>query len=216
MSEQKTVLVYEKISAVTAQLAADGIGKKQKNSHQGYNFRGIDDIYNALAPILSKHQLTVLPRIVSFEYQALTTQKGQAQRLCILHIEYDIVASDGSKHTVSTIGEALDTGDKATNKAMAIAYKYMALQTFCIPVVGQDDPDATSHDIGVKCQQLPAQEFDNLIARVQFADTDTAADVKAECSALKAKMSPTQLQQIAAAIKANDVFTVKKQEAGHE
>lgn len=64
--------------------------------------------------------------------------------------------------------------------------------------------------------ELPAQEFDSLIARVQFADAETAADVKAECSALKAKMSPTQLQQIAAAIKANDVFTVKKQEAGHE
>lgn len=216
MTEQKTVLVYEKISAVTAQLAADGVGKNQRNLHQNYNFRGIDDIYNALAPILSKHQLTVLPRIVSFEYQALTTQKGQAQRLCILHVEYDIVASDGSKHTVSTIGEALDTGDKATNKAMAIAYKYMALQTFCIPVVGQDDPDSVSHEVGIATQQLPALSFDRLMHNIAFADETTAADVKAECSALKSKMSPAQLQQIAAAIKGNDVFTVKKQEANNE
>jgi hypothetical protein len=59
--------------------------------------------------------------------------------------EFDFVAaSDGSKHTVKTYGEAMDSGDKATNKAMSAAYKYAAFQAFCIPTEGDNDADATT------------------------------------------------------------------------
>ena len=41
----------------------------------------------------------------------------------------------------------MDTGDKAINKAMAIAYKYLCFQLFCIPVDDMADPDAESPEM---------------------------------------------------------------------
>jgi len=52
---------------------------------------------------------------------------------------------DGSLHTVTMFGEAMDSADKATNKAMSAAYKYACLQAFCIPTEGMmPDADATT------------------------------------------------------------------------
>jgi hypothetical protein len=65
-------------------------------------------------------------------------------------MDFDLVSAvDGSSHTVHVIGEAMDSADKATNKAMSAAYKYMAMQVFCIPTEGDNDADATTHD-GIK------------------------------------------------------------------
>ena len=36
----------------------------------------------------------------------------------------------------------MDSGDKATTKAMAIAFKYACFQVFCIPTEEMKDPDA--------------------------------------------------------------------------
>jgi hypothetical protein len=47
---------------------------------------------------------------------------------------------------VQTYGEAMDSADKATNKAMSAAYKYAAFLAFCIPTEGDNDADATTHE----------------------------------------------------------------------
>ena len=60
----------------------------------------------------------------------------------ICKIRYDFFTDDGSKVSCTVIGEGMDTGDKATNKAMSIAFKYACFQTFCIPTEDMDDPDA--------------------------------------------------------------------------
>jgi hypothetical protein len=140
--------VYNAISRVMADLAAVGISKDQKNAQQGYKFRGIDDAYNALAPIMSKHGLTCLPRVQERDCVERQTKSGGTLFYVTVAVEYDLVsADDGSKHTVRTYGEAMDSADKATNKAMSAAYKYMAFQTFCIPTQGDNDADATTHDV---------------------------------------------------------------------
>lgn len=127
--------VYQAISAASAQIAADGIGKDRR-SQQGYNFRGIDDVYQAFAPVLAKHKLVVLPRLTEHKVDTVPTKNGQVQRV-IVHADFDFVsAEDGSKHTVSTYGEGSDSLDKATNKAMSAAYKYAMFMSFCIPVEG--------------------------------------------------------------------------------
>ncbi len=141
--------VYQAIQAVSAQLAKDGIGKSRENKQQGFKFRGIDETLNALAPILSAHGLVVLPRVLSRECVERQTAKGNPLFYVVVDAEFDFVSSeDGSKHTVKTFGEAMDTADKATNKAMSIAYKYAAFLAFCIPVEGMaEDPDAVKHDV---------------------------------------------------------------------
>jgi hypothetical protein len=78
----------------------------------------------------------------------------------VLTIEYDLVsAEDGSKHVACVVGEAMDSGDKGSNKALSVGYKYMAFQIFCIPVEGEnDDPDATVHEVASsQPKQTPAK-----------------------------------------------------------
>ena len=154
MDEPKTV--YQAINAVQRELAATGISKDRRNQQQGYNFRGIDDVYNALAPALSKHGLCILPRIISRDCTERQTQKGGVLFSVVVEAEFDLIAAaDGSKHTIRTFGEAMDSADKATNKAMSAAYKYAAMQAFAIPTEGDNDADATTHDVAPRGQSTP-------------------------------------------------------------
>ena len=140
--------VYEKIAAVTAELSKIGISKDSKNTSQGYAFRGIDAVYGALSPMLSKHGLCILPRVTDRQVIERQNRQGTALFYVTLTVEFDFVAAeDGSKHTVITVGEAMDSGDKASNKAMSAAYKYAAFQAFCIPTEGDNDADSQTHEV---------------------------------------------------------------------
>ena len=140
--------VYKAIAAVMGELAQTGIAKHRKNSQQGYQFRGIDDVYNALAPLLAKHGLVILPRVIKRECVERASSKGGALFYVTVKCEFDFVAAeDGSSHCVTVYGEAMDSGDKATNKAMSAALKYACMQTFCIPTEGDNDPDSSTHEV---------------------------------------------------------------------
>lgn len=141
----ETKHVYTAINAVQKALCATGISKDRTNQHQRYKFRGIDDVFNALSPALADAGLVIMPRVDERTATTGTTSKGAIQYHVVLKVNYDLVScKDGSIHCVSAYGEGMDTSDKATNKAFAAAYKYMALQTFCVPVEGQDDADSHS------------------------------------------------------------------------
>jgi hypothetical protein len=140
--------VYKAINAVQGDLCKTGITKERSNAQQGYKFRGIDDVFNALSPLLAKHGLCVLPRCTSREVVERVNAKGTALFYVTVCAEFDFVAAeDGSKHTVVTYGEAMDSGDKATNKAMSAAYKYACMQAFSIPTEGDNDADAQTHEV---------------------------------------------------------------------
>lgn len=140
--------VYQAINKVQAALAIEGISKDRSNQQQGYKFRGIDDVYNAMAPLLAKHGLCILPRVTSRECVERVNAKGTALFYVTVAVDFDFVcAEDGSKHIVSTYGEAMDSGDKATHKAMSAAYKYACMQAFSIPTEGDNDADATTHEV---------------------------------------------------------------------
>ncbi|MFZ5192930.1 ERF family protein [Enterobacter roggenkampii] len=158
MTEKK---VYAAISGVASALAEKGISKEKKQGSQvNYAFRGIDDIYNALAPELVKNKLLILPRYTERTSVERTSKNGGALFYITVRGDFDFVSTeDGSVHTVTTYGEAMDSGDKATNKAMSIAYKYAAFQAFCIPTEETAiDADAEVHQIApqqAKTQQKP-------------------------------------------------------------
>ena len=168
--------VYKAINAVQAELAKTGIAKDKRNAQQGYNFRGIDDVYLAIAPLLAKHGLCILPRVVSREVTERQTQKGGILFYTVVKMEFDFVcAEDGSKHTVTTVGEAMDSGDKSSNKAMSAAYKYAAFQAFAIPTEGDNDADATTHEVAavnldaIKQSMLDASNLGALQAHFKAA-----------------------------------------------
>jgi len=160
--------VYTAIAQVMATIAKQGISKDRKNDQQGYAFRGIDDVYNALAPILAEAQLCILPFVKSREVLERQTRSGGALFYVTVAVDFALVSShDGSKHTVRTYGEAMDSGDKATNKAMSAAYKYAAFQTFCIPTEGDNDADAHTH---VVATQFDVTEALNAVAAAKTTE----------------------------------------------
>lgn len=140
--------VYGAISEVTAKLAKTGIGKDQVNTFDKYKFRGIDDVYNSVARHLADAKLCMIPRVVARTVTERESQKGGALFYVVVEVDYDIVSAvDGSRHTAHVIGEAMDRGDKATNKAMSAAFKYLCLQLFCIPTEGDNDADSSTHEV---------------------------------------------------------------------
>lgn len=170
--------VFQCIAEVSAEMARTGISKDRSNQQQNYKFRGIDDVYNALAPLLAKHSLVIIPRILSREVVERQTAKGGTLFYVTVEAEFDFVsAKDGSKTTARSFGEAMDSADKATNKAMSAAYKYTAFQTFCIPTEGDNDADATTHE---HTRAADPDGFDNWLTDLDaVADEGTAALEKA-------------------------------------
>lgn len=151
----KHASTLEAIAAVAADLAKVGISKDRKNESQGYRFRGIDDIYGTLSPILAEHQLVILPRVAQRVETVRATKNGGSLYSVAVEVEFHLIGASDAGFTASVWGEAMDSADKATNKAMSAAYKYLALMAFCIPIEGIEDADQTTPE-ETKPVQKPA------------------------------------------------------------
>lgn len=191
MSEKKETKiepnVYARIVACAAEIAEHGISKDRKNAQQGYNFRGIDDVYNALAPIISKNYLAILPRVMKREVIERATKSGGALFYTTVEVEFDFVSAlDESKHTVKTYGEAMDSGDKSTNKAMSAAYKYACMQAFCIPTEGDNDADSTTHEVAPKPEIKPVDGNEFLLMQNAIKSAGSMDALKSEWAKIAA------------------------------
>lgn len=161
---QEIKKVYAAISNVSSELLT-GIAKDGVNQMQRFNFRGIDSVYNALAPALVKHKLIIAPRIVHREVTERATKNGGALFYVVVKAEFDFISTeDGSIYTATNYGEAMDSSDKATNKAMSIAYKYAAFQTFCIPTEDTShDPEAEHYDVAPESIEKELNEINGAV-----------------------------------------------------
>lgn len=144
MTEEKkgVPLVLEAIGKMTELLAKEGIGKERQNTDQKYKFRGIDDVRNAIAPLLSECKLVILPKLVSRTEKERTTKSGGFALQVVVRIDFHFLSrEDGSEIIIPMENEAVDYSDKATNKAISQAYKMLCINTFCIPTEGEEDAD---------------------------------------------------------------------------
>lgn len=119
------------------------VGKNRKNEQQGYKFRWIDDMYNALNEHLSAEWVFCTSEVLETTREERQTKSGGMLMYSIVKMKFTFFAEDGSNVSTTTIGEAMDTGDKSMNKAMSTAYKYAFMQIFCIPT--EDDKDTENH-----------------------------------------------------------------------
>jgi len=155
--------VYTSIQNVSAELAKHGIAKDRANQQQGYKFRGIDDCLNALGALLPAHNLVIIPTVLEREVVERTTKSGGALFYVTVKVQFSFVSAlDGSRHDAVLYGEAMDSADKATNKAMSAAYKYAVLLTFCVPTEGED-ADSVTHEVRAS-QARPAPSIAPSIA----------------------------------------------------
>lgn len=157
--KEERIIENPKIYAAIAGVIADCgiVGKDKVNKQQGFKYRSVDDVFNALHPALAKNKVVIIPTVVERQCEEVgKTKNGTAILKVICKVKYDICAEDGSRVTSIIYGEGMDMGDKATNKAMAIAYKYLCFQVFCIPTEEMSDPDGESleENIGTPKKQL--------------------------------------------------------------
>lgn len=147
--------IYGLIGQAMREIGA--IGKDSVNQQQKFRYRGIDAVYNALNPVMAKLGLFITPEILDHRREERRTAKKDSNgnpyesvlMYSILTIRYTMFAPDGSSVSCTVIGEGMDSGDKASNKAMSIAMKYACFQLFMIPTEAVD-PDAECHEIAPK------------------------------------------------------------------
>ena len=138
----ETPQVYSLINKAMIDIGA--IGKDSTNQQQKFKYRGIDAVMNALSPAMRKHGLFVTPEVLDHKREERQTSSGGRLLYSILTMRYTMYAPDGSNVSAVVIGEGMDSGDKASNKAMSAAFKYAMFQLFCIPTDEMFDPDANT------------------------------------------------------------------------
>lgn len=142
----ENALIYQRMCNAMADIEA--ISKDKFNPQQKFKYRGIDDVMNALFPIFQKHKLFLVPEVLEQHREDRNSKSGGTLIYSILKVRYSLYTDDGSHVSAVVIGEGMDSADKSSNKAMAIAMKYAIFQMFCIPTedMAKDDPDGYSPD----------------------------------------------------------------------
>lgn len=133
MSDLKKPQIYSAMAAIMSEITA--IAKEGRNPIQGYNFRGIDQVYNALHPLLAKHKVFLTFSVGELTREERPTKQKGVWVYSTLRVTYRFTAEDGSFVETLSMGEGADTGDKSINKAMSAAQKYAFFQMFCIPTL---------------------------------------------------------------------------------
>lgn len=142
MSDKPSVV--EALAAVMSEV--QGVGKDAKNEKAGYAARSIDGVLNAVGPALRKHGVIVVPNVEESHYQIVPVGKnGTPMRECTLKVRFVFHGPAGDALEAATMGEALDSGDKATSKAHSMAFKTCLLQALAIPT-NESDPDTESYE----------------------------------------------------------------------
>jgi len=139
INESNAGLIYKAIPAIMKEIPF--IDKGRKNVSQHYSFRGIDDVYNVVNPILSKHKVFMRAEILNEKRTERPSKSGAIMAFVQVKTRYYFVAEDGSSVPTDSLGEGMDSGDKATAKAMSICQKYAILQVFCVPTSDSKDPE---------------------------------------------------------------------------
>jgi hypothetical protein len=199
--------IYNAISDVMRELSP--ISKDRTNQGQGFKFRGIEDVYNALHPLLAKHLIFCAPEVLWHEITRIESVDNYGKKKILTHallqLKFRFYTYDGSFVEVSAMGEAQDHGDKAFGKAASYAHKVAILQLFCVPTIDADDPDKHSPMVEPEVRK-PAS-----IPRVKQPHNPVPKQdvVKPDLKGPNAPVDPAELKKISAAVAALGPIAVK-------
>lgn len=161
-SDTANMTVTQAISAVMRQVLA--VGKGDRNNQQGFNFRGIDAVLNAVGPALRNHGVVAVPTVIGKDIQTLDTYdkegKPRKTRFAVLDVDYTFYGPAGDTVSARVAGEAMDFGDKVVSKSMSVAYRTALIQVFALPTQ-EADPDTYVYDIsgtGADAEPEPTPE----------------------------------------------------------
>lgn len=155
-TKEKTPLIFGKMAAMMADVQK--IGKDRNNPSQHYKFRGVDDVYNSLHDIFAKHRVFTVPVVMDARHEERQSKSGGVLIYRIYTVKYIFYAEDGSSIEAVVMGEGMDPGDKAGNKALSVAHKYVLLQMLMIPTDDPKDSEVDSPEVSGKPQKIESKD----------------------------------------------------------
>ena len=141
--------IYESINRVMRDVTS--LGKTQQNKHQGFNFRGIDDVMNHCGPAMRKHGVVAAPIKVEAAAGEKQLRNSVAKSMDLI-VTIRWANTEGEFMDTQVAAEAFDSGDKATAKAMSVALRTAYLQTLCLPTE-EADPDSFTYQLATNDQR---------------------------------------------------------------
>lgn len=124
---------------------------KDRNGKDMYDYLSEEQTTGALQRAFIKVGLVVMPHEV-LEHEAFYVESEKFDKvtktpITYVKMRYKIIDPDsGAFDFVEAIGYGNDTGDKASNKALTNAFKYVQRQTFAISTGAEEEADHTSSD----------------------------------------------------------------------
>lgn len=148
-----SLTVYQACRRVMLEIGP--IAKDRRTDAKGggpkFNFRGIDDVLNAVHDSFARWGIMVVPSgWEQVESNIGATKSGTTQFHVRGRHTFTVYGPQGDHFTAVGPAEAQDLSDKAASKTMSMAYKYVVIQTFSIPVQAgaldeSDGESATFH-----------------------------------------------------------------------
>jgi hypothetical protein len=169
--------VHELLADVMVEVRS--VAKNDRNSAQGFDFRGIDSVINAVGPALRKHRVVVVPHAAEARYRDVKTATGKPSRECTVLVTYRFCGPAGDFLDVQVPGESMDTSDKGTAKAMSVAYRIALIQALCLPTDDRD-PDHDHHERGKEehlAEREPQIDDEAELVRTQIRNVATAKHI---------------------------------------
>lgn len=157
--------VVQALSAVMEEVQV--VRKNKRNDDQGYMFRGVDAVVNAVGPVLRKHGVVPVPILENTSYRDVTTSRGKPSREVTVQVRYRFYGPAGDYIDAVVPGESMDFGDKGSAKAMSVAYRIVLLQALCIPT-DDVEPDSQSYERAVEPPRPPEPEWDPIEQETVF------------------------------------------------
>jgi hypothetical protein len=174
------------------------ISKTDKNTSQGFNFRGIDSVINAVSPALRKHGIVVVPCVDDYQYESIEIGKNRTVMGHVkVRVTYTFAGPDGDAIKASVVGEAMDAGDKATAKAMSVAFRTALLQSLCLPT-DDIDPDAQSYE---RSEKISFDTTAIVSAMAKVSDLETLTKIGSYIMSNKDNIEPVILESLRSSFK---------------
>jgi hypothetical protein len=146
--------------------------KDQVNTAQKYNFRGVDQVVNAVNAAFKKHRVYITSKVVEGRFQDTVTTANKPTREVTGRICFTFHAPDGSASESEVMTEALDQSDKGGPKAMSVALRICLLQALLLPTTDpttDDDGHYHTRD-GVGSMSAPVAQY--VLDRLCVAELD--------------------------------------------
>jgi len=191
MSETKTLSIAQALNEVMKEVGA--VKKNDRNASQGFNFRGIDAVVNAVSPALQKHGVIVVPSVEDYEYHSVEIGKNRTVMGHVkVKVTYTFIGAGGDAIKATVVGEAMDSGDKATAKAMSVAFRTALLQTLSLPT-DEPDPDSQSYE---RSEKVVVDTKALAKAISESSDLETLAKLGAYITKYKDAIEPSILETL--------------------